>query len=46
MATHEIDIDGVDRKFCCNCVDELWMGVKPDKLNKVQHRTVYRTDES
>ena len=46
VAMHEINLDGVERKICHNCVDELWMGVKPKKLKKVQHSTVYRTDES
>ena len=43
---HKTDIDGEEQKICHNCVDELWMGGKPQKLNKVQHSTVYRTDES
>ena len=46
MAMHEINIDGAQRKICRNCVDELWMGGKPDNLKKVGHITVYRTDES
>ena len=45
MAMYEIDIDGAERKICCDCVDKLWMGGKPKKLKKVQHITVYRTDE-
>ena len=45
VAIHEIDLDGAERKICRNCVDELWMGDKPEKLKKVQHRTVYRTEE-
>ena len=46
MAMHEIDIDGVERKICHNCVDKIFMGGKPEKLKKVQHRTMYRTEES
>ena len=44
MAMHEIDLDGAERNIWSNCVDELWMGGKPDKLNKVGHRNVYRMD--
>ena len=43
---HEIDLDGAERKICHNCVDELWMEGKPKKLKKLQHKTVYRRDES
>ena len=43
---HAIDLDGAKRKICHNCVDDLWMGGKPKKLNMAQHSTVYRTDES
>ena len=32
---HEIYLDGAYLKICCNCIDELWMGGKPDKLKKV-----------
>ena len=46
VALHAIDIEGAERKICHNCVDEIWMGGKPKKLKKVQHSTVYRTDES
>ena len=42
---HVINLDGADRKVCHNCVDKLWIVGKPNKLKKVQHRTVYRTDE-
>ena len=44
MAMHEIDLDGAEFNICCNRVDKLWMGGKPDKLKKVQHSTVYRTE--
>ena len=43
---HEIELDGAERNICCNCVDELQMGGKPDKLKKVEHSTVCRADES
>ena len=43
---HDIDIDGAEQKICCNCVDELWMGGKPEKLKKLQHSNVYSTEES
>ena len=46
MAMHEINLDGPERKICYNCVDKLWMGGKPEKLKKVGHITVLRTDES
>ena len=45
MAMHKIDLDGADLNICRDCVDKLWMGGKPRKLKKVQHSTVYRTDE-
>ena len=45
MAMYDNDLDGAERKICHNCVDKIWMGGKPVKLNKVQHSTVYRTDE-
>ena len=41
---HKINIDGTERKICCHCFDELWVGGKPEKLNKVLHSTVYRTE--
>ena len=43
---NEIDIDISELRICHNYVDKLWMGGKPKKLKKVQHRTVYRTDKS
>ena len=45
VAMHEIDIVRAELNICRGSVDELWMGGKPGKLNKVQHSTVYRTDE-
>ena len=45
VAMHDIDLDGSELKICRYCVDELWVVNKPDKLKKVQHSTVYRTDE-
>ena len=44
VVMHEIDLGGAERKICCDCVDKLWMGGKPDKLKKVGHNTVYSTD--
>ena len=44
MAMHEIDLDGAELRICCECVDKLCMGGKPDKLKKVQHITLYRTE--
>ena len=35
VAMHEIDIDRAEEKIFHNCVDDLWMGGKPEKLNKV-----------
>ena len=46
VAMHDIDLDGAEQKICHNCVDGIWMGGKPNKLKKVQHSTMYRTDES
>ena len=45
MAMYEIDVDGAERKICHNCVNEIWMGGKPEKLNNVQHSTLYKMDE-
>ena len=46
MAIHQIDLDRVELNIFPDCVDKIWMGVKPEKLMKVQHSTVYRTDKS
>ena len=46
MAMYDINIDRAEQNIFRNCVDELWMGGKPQKLKKVQHSTVNRTDES
>ena len=46
MAMHDIKLDGAERRICRNCVDDLRMGGKPEKLNKLGHRTVYRREES
>ena len=40
MAMHEIDLDEAELNICCEYVDELQMGGKPDKLKKVQQITV------
>ena len=45
MAMHEINIDGAERNICHDCVDELWIGGKTEKLKKVGYHTVYRTDK-
>ena len=45
MAMHEIELVGAERKICRECVDDLRMGSKSEKLKMVQHSTVYRTDE-
>ena len=45
VAMHEIDLDGAELNIFRDCVDELWMGGKPEGMNKLQHSTVYRTDE-
>ena len=46
MAMHEIDLGGAERKLFCDCVDDIRMGGKPEKLKKVGNITVYRRDES
>ena len=45
MAIHDIEIDGLERKICRECIYDLRMGGKPEKLKMMQHSTVYRTDE-
>ena len=45
MDMYEINLDGAERKIFHNYFDKIWMGGKPEKLKKVQHITVYRTDE-
>ena len=40
VAVHVVDLDGSERKICCNCVNELWMVGTPKKLKMVQHSTV------
>ena len=44
VAMHEIDLDRAELNIFWDCVDELRMGGKPEKLKKVQHSTLYRTD--
>ena len=46
VAMHEIKLGVSERKIFRQCVDDLRMGGKPDKLKMVQHSTMYRTDES
>ena len=40
VAMHDVNIEGVDQKICRNCVDDIWIGGKPEKLKKVQHITM------
>ena len=40
VAMHEIDIDIAERKLSCDCVDDIQIGGKPDKLMKVGHITM------
>ena len=42
---HEVNIDGSERNIGFDCVDKLWMGGKTEKLKKMGHITVYRSDE-
>ena len=44
VAMHDIDIYGAELNICRDCFDEIWMGGKTEKLKKVQHSTVYRTE--
>ena len=37
VAMHKIDLEGAEQKIYPDCVDELWMGGKTDKLKKVGH---------
>ena len=37
MDMHDIDLDRAEQNMCCDFVDELCMGGKPEKLNKVGH---------
>ena len=46
VAMHEIYIDGAERTICSNCVDDIWMGGKAEKLKKVGHSTEYSREES
>ena len=45
LVMHEIDLDRAERKIFCDCVDEIQMGGKPEKLENMGHSTVYRTDK-
>ena len=42
---HEIYLDGAERKIFCDCVEELRVGGKPEKLKKVGNITVCRIDK-
>ena len=46
VAMHEIDLGGEEWNICGDCVDNLRMGGKPDKLKKLGDSTLYRTDKS
>ena len=45
VAMHEIDLDGAELNIFRNCVNNIWMVGKPEKLKKVQLSTVYRTEK-
>ena len=45
VAMHEIELDGSERKICCECIDDLRMGGKFEKSKMMQDSTVYRMDE-
>ena len=32
VAMHDINIGGAERNIFLNCIDELWMGGKPEKF--------------
>ena len=40
MAMHEINIDGTELNIYRDCVDELQMGDKPEKLKKAGQRNL------
>ena len=42
---HEIELDGSERKICCECIEDLRMGGKFEKSKMMQDSTVYRMDE-
>ena len=44
VAMHEIELDGSERKICRECIDDLWMGGKFEKLKMMQDSTVYRME--
>ena len=46
VAMHDIKLDGAEWKIFRECVDDLQMGGKPEKLKIAQHSNVYITDES
>ena len=41
---HEIELDGLERKICRECIDDLRMGGKFEKSKMMQDSTVYRMD--
>ena len=44
VAIHEIKLNGSERKICRECIDDLRMGGKFEKLKMMQDSTVYRMD--
>ena len=40
VAMHEIELDGSERKICRECIYDLRMGGKFEKLKMMQHSTV------
>ena len=42
---HEIELDGSERKICRECIEDLRMGGKFEKLKMMQDSTVYRMDK-
>ena len=45
MVLDYIYFDGEERRIFRDCVDDIRMGGNTEKLNKVQHSTVYRMNE-
>ena len=45
VAMHEIELDGLERKICRECIYDLSMGGKFEKSKMMQDSTVYRMDE-
>ena len=45
VAMYDIGLDRAERNICCDFVDKLRMGGKPNRLKKVVHITLYKKDE-